>query len=150
MGPGHFDLIFLFILFPLLGFPIGLHLTQIMKTSSMKLILVLGVAFSLGSLTHLSAEEAATPAEPATTVASAKPNPDEAKEARAKLNKTMQEAQKDPAVAAALKEAKKEQLKKALEIDPSLSEMIQKELARLDKVSEPKKPKDKKADTPAN
>jgi len=134
-----------------------------MKTSSMKLILllVLGVALSLGSLTTLSAEEAATSAEPATPDAAAKPKPDEAKEVRAKLNKAMQEAQKDPAVAAAIKEAKKKQLKKALEIDPSLSEMIGKELARLDKVNEPKKPKDpekakdkkakdKKANTPAN
>ena len=135
-----------------------MNFTSIMKIYSKNLILlpVLGVALAMGNLTNLSAEEAPASAESATTDASAKSNPDEAKEARAKLNKAMQEAQKDPAVAAALKEAKKMQLKKALEIDSSLSEMIGKELARLDKVSEPKKPKnpekakDKKSGSSAN
>ncbi len=126
-----------------------------MKITSL-LPLALCSAFSVLSLTPASAEDPAPKEKKAPAKEAAAKDPAPSKESRGAFNKAMQEAGKDPEVSKALKEAKKLQLEKAKEIDPSIADLAQKELERLDKPAkdakapkEPKAAKEPKADKKA-
>ena len=67
------------------------------------------------------------------------------KAAKEKFQKTFKEAKKDPAVAAAFESANILALKKVAELDPSLAEMANKEIAKVEKAgTQPAMPEGKK------